>query len=115
VFAGAGESRANPNGFGSFSHPATSKDPHHPDLHSLRDLYALAKSSAKRYSVPVLWDLKTETIVNNESAQIAEMLNSEFEGVNLAPAELKDSMAAEMEWIFDHINFGVYKCGFTET
>jgi len=31
-----------------------------------------------RATVPVLWDCKTHTIVNNESSEIIRMLNSEF-------------------------------------
>ena len=31
-----------------------------------------------RVTVPVLWDIKTNTIVNNKSAEIMRMLNSEF-------------------------------------
>jgi glutathionyl-hydroquinone reductase len=30
-----------------------------------------------RFTVPVLWDNKLETIVNNESSEIIRMLNSE--------------------------------------
>ena len=33
---------------------------------------------AGRYSVPVLWDTKNKTIVNNESAEISILLDSEF-------------------------------------
>ena len=32
-----------------------------------------------RATVPVLWDRKTRTIVNNESSEIIRMLNSEFD------------------------------------
>lgn len=31
--------------------------------------------TAGKYTVPVLWDKKTNTIVNNESAEIVRMLN----------------------------------------
>jgi putative glutathione S-transferase len=32
-----------------------------------------------RVSVPVLWDKKTEQIVNNESPEIIKMFNKEFD------------------------------------
>ena len=34
--------------------------------------------TAGKYTVPVLWDKKTSTIVNNESADIVRMLNARF-------------------------------------
>ncbi len=38
-----------------------------------------------RVTVPVLWDKQTQTIVNNESRQIIQMLNSEFNAVATHP------------------------------
>ncbi len=37
-----------------------------------------------RYTVPVLWDKKEKTIVNNESAEILRMFNSAFNGLGEA-------------------------------
>ena len=34
---------------------------------------------AGKYTVPVFWDKKTGTIVNNESSEILRFLNSEFQ------------------------------------
>ena len=34
-----------------------------------------------RVTVPVLWDKKSDTIVNNESAEIIRMFNSAFDGL----------------------------------
>jgi hypothetical protein len=34
-----------------------------------------------RYTVPVLWDLKKETIVNNESAEIVRIFNEGFDSI----------------------------------
>ena len=78
----------------------------------------MAGMTEGRYSVPVLWDTKTKTIVNNESAEIVLMLNSAFNefadnpNLDLAPAELKQAMDEVDPWIYDGINNGVYKCGF---
>ena len=71
-----------------------------------------------RYSVPVLWDKKEQRIVNNESGEILRMLNEDFgdlaEGrVDLYPVELRadiDDLNARM---YDQLNNGVYKAGFS--
>lgn len=39
----------------------------------IRDLYERSNDQLKKYSVPVLWDKKTNTIVNNESSEIVRM------------------------------------------
>jgi len=76
------------------------------------------------FTVPVLFDTQTQTIVNTESADIIEMLNREFEAVatnqsdsfgDLAPAELSDEMAAVDAIVYPGINDGVYRCGFART
>jgi len=72
--------------------------------------------------VPVLWDKKQHTIVNNESAEIVRILNSEFDGLvpgstklDLYPAELRAEIDGVNEWVYDRINNGVYKSGFAKT
>ncbi|GAM19519.1 hypothetical protein SAMD00019534_026940, partial [Acytostelium subglobosum LB1] len=70
-----------------------------------------------RYTVPVLWDKKTSTIVNNDSGDIILMLNSEFNqwstnpSLDLAPRELLPIIDETNSYI-DDINNGVYRCGF---
>lgn len=39
----------------------------------IRDLYEASGDTHKKYSVPVLWDKKTNSIVNNESSEIIRM------------------------------------------
>jgi hypothetical protein len=39
----------------------------------VRDLYELAKDAGGKYTVPVLWDKKKQTIVSNESADIIQV------------------------------------------
>jgi glutathionyl-hydroquinone reductase len=44
------------------------------------EIYRKANSEYDgKYTVPVLWDKKTETIVNNESLEIMRMLSTEFD------------------------------------
>ncbi len=87
----------------------------------LREVYKLAQDDfSGRVSVPVLWDRREGTIVNNESAEIVRMLNTEFnawgEGEpDLYPAALRDEIDAINEPIYEHVNNGVYKTGFART
>lgn len=68
--------------------------------------------------MPVLWDKKTKTIVNNESSEIIRMFNSQFNAVakkpalDLYPEDLKDQIDEVNSWVYPCINNGVYRCGF---
>lgn len=59
-----------------------------------------------KYSVPVLWDIKTGRIVNNESSEIIRMFNSHFNDLatnptlDLYPEALRDAIDAANEWIY---------------
>lgn len=71
-------------------------------------------------SVPVLWDKKNNTIVNNESSQIIRIFNSEFNsltgnGDDYYPEELRADIDAWNEKIYDNVNNGVYRCGFARS
>ena len=71
-------------------------------------------------TVPVLWDKKLGTIVNNESSEIIRMLNSEFNDfavsdVDYYPEELRKEIDAINEMVYEHINNGVYRTGFATT
>jgi glutathionyl-hydroquinone reductase len=71
-------------------------------------------------TVPVLWDKKLETIVNNESSEIIRMLNSAFNDFGNAeldfyPAELQDQIDEINPLIYDNINNGVYRAGFASS
>jgi putative glutathione S-transferase len=89
---------------------------------SLADLYELAQPGySGRCTVPVLWDTETNTIVNNESAEIIVMLNAEFNQfaqhatLDLYPLDLKEKIDAWNEKTYDAVNNGVYRCGFAQT
>jgi putative glutathione S-transferase len=71
-----------------------------------------------RVSVPVLWDTVTKRIVNNESGDVVRMLDQEFgefadDTYDLYPADLRDEIDELNERIYDNVNNGVYKAGFT--
>lgn len=71
-----------------------------------------------RVTVPVLYDLKQNKIVNNESSEILRMLNSAFDGIgakpgDYSPAALMNEIDAINEKVYHNINNGVYKAGFS--
>jgi glutathionyl-hydroquinone reductase len=74
-----------------------------------------------RVTVPVLWDRQTKQIVNNESRQIIQMLNSEFDGLldapmtDFYPQNLKEEIDRTLDAIYTPINNGVYRSGFAAT
>lgn len=96
-------------------------DPHY-NTRSIKELY---KKSDPEYqgvfSVPLLWDLKTQTIVNNDSGEIVRLLNSgvfdEFiestgsakDKIDLAPVDLIPQLDEYNKWLQVNINSGVYK------
>jgi putative glutathione S-transferase len=71
-----------------------------------------------RISVPVLWDTRTERIVNNESADVIVMLNEAFDAyarrpeLDLYPAELRDEIDELNRVVYETVNNGVYRAGF---
>lgn len=89
---------------------------------TLAELYQLAEPGySGRCTVPVLWDKQTKTIVNNESAEIIVMLNSQLNefaknpALDLYPEELRDKIDRWNEKIYHSVNNGVYRCGFAQT
>lgn len=115
-------------GHGSFDCAGCVPDPVN-GARFVRDLYERAGDTTGKYSVPVLWDKREGTIVNNESAEIVRMFNSAFNGaegggadaskpiakhpeVDLSPEHLRAEIDALNEWIYRDINNGVYRCGF---
>ncbi|WP_312464085.1 glutathione S-transferase family protein [Pantoea endophytica] len=87
----------------------------------LHELYTRADADfTGRATVPVLWDKKTQTIVNNESADILRMLNSGFgaladDRIDLFPEDLRAEIDALNESIYPRLNNGVYRAGFATT
>jgi glutathionyl-hydroquinone reductase len=90
--------------------------------HTVPELYQLAQSGYQgRATVPILWDDSTKEIVNNESAEIIEMLNSQFNqyaqypDLELYPEVLKQKIDYWNDKIYHTVNNGVYRCGFAQT
>lgn len=84
----------------------------------LHEIYTLSQPDySGRVTVPVLFDLETKTIVNNESAEIIRMLNTAFNHLGAKPGHYApDALLEELDeinsYIYDRVNNGVYKAGF---
>jgi glutathionyl-hydroquinone reductase len=68
-------------------------------------------------TVPILWDKKNKTIVNNESRDIMRMFDVEFSQfgdtqVSLCPPSLQQRIDRIIDEIYGPINNGVYQAGF---
>jgi glutathionyl-hydroquinone reductase len=87
----------------------------------LRELYQMADPNYQdRITVPVLWDKKLNTIVNNQSAEIIEMMNDQFNDfcatpdqakLDLYPKHLKDAMDAYNKDMDTQLIPFIYRCG----
>lgn len=91
----------------------------------VHELYTRAQADYSGIvTVPILWDKKLKTIVNNESSEIIRMLNSAFNHL------IEDKVARELDFyppvkqaeidtinelVYDNINNGVYRTGFATT
>ncbi|MFL2106439.1 glutathione S-transferase family protein [Desemzia sp. FAM 23991] len=70
-----------------------------------------------RVTVPMLYDMKQNKIVNNESSEIMRMLNTAFYGVgakegDFYPEDLREEIDTINEVVYQNVNNGVYKAGF---
>jgi glutathionyl-hydroquinone reductase len=85
----------------------------------LSDAYERTDPSySARVSVPVLWDKESGRIVNNESGELLRMLDQDFgdladDAYDLYPEEQREQIDELDELIYDTVNNGVYKAGFT--
>ncbi len=86
------------------------------DFH--HQLYTAAQADySGRVTVPVLWDLERNTIVNNESSEIIRMFNVAFNALtgntdDFYPEELRGVIDGWNERIYPAVNNGVYRAGF---
>ncbi|HEX3863611.1 MAG TPA: glutathione S-transferase family protein [Stellaceae bacterium] len=87
----------------------------------VHQVYSAARSDyTGRATVPLLWDRRTRTIVNNESSEIIRMLNSEFDeftnaAIDLYPEELRDEINQVNSFVYDNVNNGVYRAGLAKS
>jgi putative glutathione S-transferase len=85
---------------------------------TLAEIYLIADPHyTGRVSVPVLWDKKQHTIVNNESSEIIRMLNSAFDEftnvrTDYYPEELREDINRINDIVYPTVNNGVYRAGF---
>lgn len=104
--------------FGTY--PGATRD-HVNDATYMHEIYTKADPHVSgRATVPVLWDKKTATIVNNESADILRIFNSGFGSlartdINLYPQDLRERIDAVNDQIYASLNNGVYRAGFATT
>ena len=84
----------------------------------LHQVYTAVKPDyTGRVTVPVLFDKKTKTIVNNESSEIIRMLNTAFDDLgakpgNYVPDQWLEEIDTVNDFVYHRINNGVYKAGF---
>jgi glutathionyl-hydroquinone reductase len=92
-------------------------DPIH-NAKALWQVYVAADPKASgKATVPVLWDKKQGTIVNNESPEVLSMLCTEFSSLHtrkrdLSRAPLRGRIDEVLDAIYTPINNGVYRAGF---
>lgn len=67
-------------------------------------------------------DTKTKTIVSNDSGDITQMLNREFDEhaasvpvPDFYPPQLKSEIDEMIDWMGPEVNMGVYKTGFAKS
>jgi len=98
-------------------------DPEH-DARYLHELYSHADPGyTGRATVPLLWDTRADTAVNNESADLVRMFNNAFDeqlppgraDVDLRPEGLVETIDELNAWMYPRVNDGVYRCGFATT
>jgi putative glutathione S-transferase len=87
----------------------------------LREAYRKADPDVTgRVTVPVLWDRREGTIVNNESREIMRMLDVAFDSlatrdVDLYPEGYREDADRVLDEIYAPINNGVYRAGFADS
>ena len=97
-------------------------------LYNFKRMHEIYTKAQADYSgivtVPVLWDKKEETIVNNESSEIIRILNSAFNHLiedkearelDFYPEDKQTEIDKVNDRVYENINNGVYRTGFSTT
>ena len=91
------------------------------NIYHLHELYTKADPVyTGRITVPTLWDIKKQTIVNNESSEIIRMFNTAFNHLtenetDFYPKELRAEIDEINDLVYSNVNNGVYRTGFAST
>jgi putative glutathione S-transferase len=108
------------DGVGSYSCSGCTLDPVN-GAKTVRELYDLSGENYKgRFSVPVLWDKKTNRIVNNESAEILRIFNDSFNDfakhpeIDLYPEELRKEIDEATAFVEGSLMANCYGAGFAK-
>ena len=100
--------------------PETTGDTLHNKKYA-HEIYQISdKTVSTKATVPILWDKKTNTIVNNESSEIIRIMNQSFNNItknydDYYPVNLRTEIDHINDIIYKNINNGVYKTGFSRT
>ncbi|MDT7041437.1 glutathione S-transferase family protein [Candidatus Nitronereus thalassa] len=98
--------------------PVHTKDPIN-GFQFLREAYLATDPHYRgRVTVPVLWDTNTKRIVSNSDDDLMRMLNSAFnqftnENLDLYPEPQREEIDRLNEDIYENVNDGVYRAGFS--
>ncbi|MFK5915084.1 MAG: glutathione S-transferase family protein [Woeseiaceae bacterium] len=96
-------------------------------LYGVSRMHEIYTKAEPKYSgivtVPVLWDKKTETIVNNESLEIIRIFNNGFNSLldnetsqlDFYPKDKQTEIDKINDKVYENINNGVYRTGFATT
>jgi putative glutathione S-transferase len=93
------------------------KDPHF-NARFLHEVYSnIAPDFTGRVTVPILYDKKTNKIVNNESSEIIRIFNTAFNDItgnteDFYPEKHRSEIDRVNELVYENVNNGVYKSGF---
>ncbi len=91
------------------------------DFEFLRQVYTKADPNiSTTVTVPILWDKKEKTIVNNESSEIIRIFNSSFNELtgntdDFYPEKYQSEIDQLNKSIYENVNNGVYRSGFAKT
>ena len=87
----------------------------------LSEIYLKAQADYSGHvTVPVLWDRRSETVVNNESREIMRMFDTVFAGLgknttDYCPPALRARIDEIIDALYDPVNNGVYRAGFARS